>query len=125
MEDERSEMLVSLLQVYGRADDVARRIKELPLPEECGKYIEELETAVSVFEGTPYYDSVRIDFSVTADVNYYNGIIFKGFVRGVPESVLTGGQYDKLMKKMGKSDRAVGFAVYIDLLERLLPGSAL
>ena len=29
-------------------------------------------------------------------------------------------QYDKLMKKMGRRSRAVGFAVYLDMLERLL-----
>ncbi|MGN1194020.1 MAG: hypothetical protein ACI4SB_00895, partial [Acutalibacteraceae bacterium] len=34
------------------------------------------------------------------------------------ESVLSGGQYDKLMKKMGKKSRAIGFAVYLDLLEQ-------
>jgi ATP phosphoribosyltransferase regulatory subunit len=33
--------------------------------------------------------------------------------------VLSGGQYDKLMRKMKRTDRAVGFAVYTDLLDRL------
>ncbi len=62
---------------------------------------------------------INIDFSVVSDVNYYNGIVFKGFVMGVPASVLSGGQYNKLMKKMGRKSGAVGFAVYLDLLERL------
>ena len=51
-------------------------------------------------------------------MNYYNGIVFKGFVSGVPAGVLSGGQYDKLMRKMRRSARAVGFAVYLDQLER-------
>lgn len=63
--------------------------------------------------------SIRLDFSTVDDPNYYNGILFKGFVPGVPDSVLSGGQYDNLMKKMGKTSRAIGFAVYVDLLERL------
>lgn len=62
---------------------------------------------------------VNIDFSVTDDVSYYNGIVFKGFIRGVPCGVLSGGRYDKLMKKMGKAGGAIGFAVYLDMLERL------
>ena len=33
--------------------------------------------------------------------------------------MLSGGQYDKLMRKMKRTDRAVGFAVYTDLLDRL------
>lgn len=64
-------------------------------------------------------ESVRIDFSVTNDFSYYNGIVFQGFVRGIPEALLSGGQYDNLMRKMNRASRAVGFAVYLDLLEYL------
>jgi ATP phosphoribosyltransferase regulatory subunit len=35
-------------------------------------------------------------------MNYYNGVVFKGFISGIPASVLSGGQYDNLMEKMGK-----------------------
>ena len=49
----------------------------------------------------------------------YNGIAFKGFISGIPGSVLSGGQYDALMRKMGRKDRAIGFAVFLDMLERL------
>ena len=63
-------------------------------------------------------EKVRLDFSVVNDMSYYNGIVFKGFVNGVPAGVLSGGQYDGLMQKMGRKSRAIGFAVYLDLLER-------
>ena len=62
---------------------------------------------------------LRIDFSVVSDVNYYNGVVFKGFIEGVPAGVLSGGQYDKLMARMGRKSGALGFAVYMDQLERL------
>ena len=78
--------------------------------------IDELKTIVSVLD----QDRVRIDFSVLGGMKYYNGITFRGYVDGVPTAVLSGGQYDKLMKRMGKKSRAVGFAVYLDALERLL-----
>ena len=60
---------------------------------------------------------VRIDFSVVDDTRYYNGIVFKGFVKGIPTSVLSGGRYDTLMERMGKKSGAIGFAVYLDLLD--------
>ena len=63
-------------------------------------------------------EKVHLDFSVVNDMSYYNGIVFKGFVNGVPAGVLSGGQYDGLMQKMGRSARAIGFAVYLDQLER-------
>ena len=64
-------------------------------------------------------ENIRIDFSVINDMNYYNGIVFRGFLEGIPSGILSGGQYDNLMKKMGKSSGAIGFAVYPDLLESL------
>lgn len=62
---------------------------------------------------------IRVDFSVTGDVNYYNGIVFKGFIRDIPTAVLSGGQYDRLLRRLGRKSRAIGFAVYTDVLERL------
>ena len=64
-------------------------------------------------------DKIRIDFSVINNMSYYNGIAFNGFIYGVSEGVLSGGQYDKLMNKMGKKSRAIGFAVYLDVLDRM------
>lgn len=62
---------------------------------------------------------IRFDFSAVDDIRYYNGLVFKGYIAGLPRRVLSGGQYDRLMNKMGRSDRALGFAVYMDALERL------
>ena len=64
-------------------------------------------------------ERVRLDFSLGNDMKYYSGLVFKGYVRGVPNSVLSGGQYDRLLEHMGKNARAIGFAVYLDQLERL------
>ena len=64
-------------------------------------------------------DCVNVDFSVINDMNYYNGIVFRGFVEGVPAGVLSGGEYDGLMSRMKRRDKAIGFALYPDLLERL------
>ena len=61
----------------------------------------------------------RIDFSVVNYSGYYSGIAFKGYIKGIPDSVLAGGQYDRIMRKMGRRDGAVGFAVYLDALSAL------
>jgi ATP phosphoribosyltransferase regulatory subunit len=51
-------------------------------------------------------------------MDYYTGVIFQGFIDGVPAGILSGGRYDNLIHKMGKDADAIGFAVYLDLLER-------
>ena len=65
---------------------------------------------------------VRLDFSLGNDMKYYSGLVFKGYVRGVPSSVLSGGQYDRLLSHMGKKARAIGFAVYLDRLSAYSEG---
>ena len=60
--------------------------------------------------------------SVVDNPRYYNGVVFRGFVPGLPDSVLSGGRYDGLVRRMGRSHGAVGFAVYADRLERLDDG---
>lgn len=64
-------------------------------------------------------EMIRFDFSAVDDVRYYNGILFKGYIPGIPQRVLSGGRYDRLMRSMGRKSGAVGFAVYMDALERL------
>ena len=69
---------------------------------------------------TKYHDVIRIDFSTVNNLNYYNGIVFKGFIEGISENILSGGQYDNLMALMGhKKIKGAGFAVNLDLTRTL------
>ena len=81
--------------------------------------VERLLRVVHAIEDAEAKEILHFDFSVVDDLHYYNGLVFKGFVQGLPQSVLSGGQYDKLMRKMNRRSCAVGFAVYMDMLERL------
>ena len=85
--------------------------------------LRELGEALDVLSSRVPGVSSGFDPSVSDSSGYYNGIVFRGFAEGVADRVLSGGQYDALMKKMGRSGKAVGFAVYLDGLERVLPGS--
>ncbi len=82
------------------------------------KCFEEFAFLVNFLKEAGFENNIKIDFSLTNDMSYYSGIVFKGYIKGIPASILSGGQYDKLMKKMGRSSGAVGFAVYLDALER-------
>ena len=85
--------------------------------------LKKLNQTVATITDPQILDMLQVDFSVISDLNYYNGIVFKGFVEGVPSAVLSGGQYDKLMQKMKHSSRAVGFAVYLDMLDMAIEDS--
>ncbi len=111
--------VVELTKTYGKPDEVIEKLKSMGGNEKFMQALSELEQLVSLLKGCGITDKIHIDFSVVNDMNYYNGVVFKGFVNGIPTGILSGGQYDKLLQKMGRKSGAVGFAVYLDLLERL------
>ncbi len=110
-----SEPFAVLLKTNGAPENIIKSLKE----KFCGEAISELESAVKTLcEEVPSY-KIKIDFSVISDMNYYNGLVFKGYINGIPSGVLSGGQYGGLVRKMGKDYEAIGFAVYLDMLEEL------
>ncbi len=66
---------------------------------------------------TDFRDNINLDFYITGNINYYNGIVFNGFVNEISKEILSGGQYDNLLLKIGKKSNAIGFAVYIAELD--------
>ncbi|MBE6562282.1 MAG: ATP phosphoribosyltransferase [Ruminococcaceae bacterium] len=112
------EKIVKLLSFKGSAMDMLPVLAEIS-EGRCIPAVEQLYHIMTAFEQLGYDDKVRIDFSAVSDINYYNAFVFKGYVDGVADSILSGGQYDTLMKKMGKKSGAIGFAVYLDGLESL------
>ena len=65
--------------------------------------------------------NVTVDFSVLNNTDYYNGIVFQGFVKNAPGAVLAGGRYDNLANKIRKNTEAIGFAIYLDNLNLWYP----
>ena len=62
---------------------------------------------------------LQLDLSMADEAEYYNGIVFTGYAAGIPRAVLKGGQYDYLMQRFTPGAKAIGFAMYLDELERL------
>ena len=118
-----ADSLLTLIGAYGAFEDVREELNRLPLGYSGRKAMAELETVFGVIASTPYRDQVKIDFSIVNDLTYYSGILFQGFVRGIPQSILSGGRYDRLMSRMNRQGGALGFAVYLDYLD-MLPGDS-
>lgn len=117
-----SEKLSELCSLYGSFSDVIESVKKLSVNSATDEAVKELCALYTCLESAGVADGIMLDFSVVSDVDYYNGIIFQGYIEGVASPVLSGGRYDPLMKKFGKSGGAVGFAVYTDALESTYSG---
>ncbi len=117
-------IITSLLSLYGDCDSVLAGLSRLCKTEDELTALSELSELSALLSQTEYYDRIRIDFSVVNDMRYYDGIVFKGFLNGICEAVLSGGRYDPLMRRMKRESSAIGFALYVDLLEELNPEHA-
>jgi len=62
---------------------------------------------------------INIEPSLLYDEEYYNGLVFQGYIKGLPRTVLSGGRYDKLLQRFGKKQPALGFALYFNELTEL------
>ncbi|MDP4134227.1 MAG: ATP phosphoribosyltransferase regulatory subunit [Bacillota bacterium] len=111
--------LTALASEYGPFYKVLPQLEKISINEKTNKALSELKELWDCLDALNLSEKVQLDFSVVNDMNYYNGIVFKGYIEGASQGILSGGQYDKLMKKMGKESGAIGFAVYLDLLQRL------
>ncbi|MBQ8207470.1 MAG: ATP phosphoribosyltransferase regulatory subunit [Clostridia bacterium] len=119
VEEEKTKLLRALITCYGEPEKVLSELDPLLSDGNGRAAAEELKRLFLMLGNSVPRDKIRIDFSVAGDMNYYSGIVMSGFIRGISKSVLSGGQYDNLLRKMGRRSGAVGFALYLDLLEEL------
>ncbi len=115
----KCEKIEKLISTYGNGDKVIAELKNIADCDEMENGIRELEAVNKFLKENNLDKNVNFDFSIVNDMNYYSGIVFKGYIKGIYTSVLSGGEYSKLMHKMKRRSGAIGFAVYLDTLERL------
>lgn len=115
---EAAEVLRLLVEISGVPSRVIATLERALNTDAERSALAELRELCGILERGGYAGSVRIDFSVGNNMKYYSGVVFNGYLAGIPSSVLSGGQYDKLLRNMGRRSRAIGFALYLDLLER-------
>ncbi|MBP3361969.1 MAG: ATP phosphoribosyltransferase regulatory subunit [Clostridia bacterium] len=119
---ELTEKTVSMATLYGSMDKMLPACEALSVNQKTKDAAAELRALYTALAAIGCEKNINLDFSITSDLSYYNGIIFQGFINGVSGSVLSGGRYGNLLSKMGKHTDAIGFAVYLDMLEYLESG---
>ena len=117
--DTNAKLLADLASAYGSLSSVISLLEPVCSSADAKEALGEIKALKEYVSGTEIENKIFFDFSIVNDMNYYNGIVFKGYLNGICEGVLAGGRYDKLMRKMGRNSGAIGFAIYLDLLEDL------
>lgn len=117
---EASETLKALMQLHLPLAEGISAAKKLAPNQAALDVLAGLSEVAKILSEAGFGAQVWLDFSLVNSMDYYNDIMFQGFIEGVPFSVLSGGRYDRLLQKMGKALGAVGFALYMDRIEDYL-----
>jgi len=115
LKDEIKEMLQTLPSLFGDVE-IIRNIDMSALNDTSKKAVENLKDVCDILSLYGYDPYISIDLAMVQSINYYTGVIFKGFARGVGFSIASGGRYDDLIEKLGADLPATGSAINVDML---------
>lgn len=107
-------IILKLPSLYGNVDKVIDKAKELSINDKMNKAIENLSKVYTVLKEYGYEKYILADLGLVSNINYYTGIVFKGYVSGYGREVLGGGRYDNLTKAYGEYMPSTGFGINID-----------
>lgn len=96
--------------------EMITKAKEIAFNKEIESNILYLEKIFLNLKELGYEKYISVDMSMVPRVNYYSGIIFKGYLNGVGSTVLRGGRYNKLFGNFGRDASAIGFSIDVNLL---------
>jgi ATP phosphoribosyltransferase regulatory subunit len=80
----------------------------------------ELDRVVAALGEAGLGDRVGVDLGEVRGLDYYTGLVFRIYARGLGFEVGAGGRYDNLLARFGRPLPAVGFMFGLDRLARLL-----
>lgn len=93
---------------------VLEEAKEFAFNDDIKQNLEYLVGLYSQLEELGYGQNVTFDLGMVPRLNYYTGIIFRGYGEGVGNTLLSGGRYDNLINLSNNNVPAIGFSIDIN-----------
>ncbi len=78
--------------------------------------LDELKAVMDALTRAGLNRHFQLDFGLVHQLEYYTGLIFRGYIEGVGHPVLAGGRYNGLMSSLNRPTPAIGFAIDLDAL---------
>ena len=70
-----------------------------------------------------YGSRIMIDLGLVHEMDYYTGVMFRGYIGGAGAAILSGGRYNALCAKFGKDMPAGGFGIDVESVAESLQGA--
>lgn len=114
--EQAAEHFKKLIGIYAPLKQGIEQAESISNKKESREMLQHMKQLCSLLEIFGYAENIYLDFSLVNSMDYYNGIIFQGAVEEIPETILSGGRYDRLAEKISSNTGAIGFAVYLDAI---------
>ncbi len=109
------ELILSLPGMFGSID-VIDRVERITTNSRSLNALKNLREVLQILEDYGFSKYISVDLGMVQSLNYYTGIIFRGFTYGIGFPIVSGGRYDNLVEKFGKSLPATGFSLGINMI---------
>ena len=113
---ELKELMVNILSIRGTLKEVTERANKYFTNARMKKGIDQLNTISTLISKEDLDKYTLFDLSMVSKLDYYDGIMLKGYYKSLYKEILSGGRYDSLTKSFGKRVPAIGFTIYFDAL---------
>lgn len=108
-----------LPRLFG-GSEVFAEAKKLCDDQKLRDLLEYLETLYHSLCSLGLGDKIMVDLGLVQRNDYYTGVVFSAYAQGHGDAVVMGGRYDSLLEKFNCPMEAVGFAVDVDAVTKLL-----
>ncbi|KFN01101.1 ATP phosphoribosyltransferase regulatory subunit [Bacillus clarus] len=117
--DETVRLLEKLPRLFGNLE-VIEEAEKLASSSEMKKAITRVKEMYETIEKLGYGSYISIDLGMIQHLDYYTGVIFKGYIYEIGEEIVSGGRYDELISNFGEVTPAVGLAVHVNQIVKAL-----
>lgn len=100
--------------------EVIEEAEKLASSNEMKMAIARVKEIYEAIEKLGYGSYISIDLGMVQHLDYYTGVIFKGYIYEIGEEIVSGGRYDELIGNFGEMVSAVGLAVQVNQIVKAL-----
>lgn len=106
--------LVNILDLEGTYEEIMEGLQGLYLNDMMKAGLIEIKAVYDHLKNIR--DKIIFDLSLVSELSYYDGIIFRGYIKGSNKEIIKGGRYDSFTEQYGYKMPAIGFTVELDEL---------
>lgn len=114
-----NKVLENIFTMQGSIEEVIEIAKSYQINDDMKSALESLNSIGEKFDDKDINKKIKVDLSMVPELDYYDGIIFRGYCMSVPTKILSGGRYDKSTAKYGRKVPAIGFMIDMDLITQI------